>query len=38
MAGEQESLRDYHRLFGLLLADVFTGSPFEVEVELDLSI
>ncbi len=37
MAGEREVLRDWHRLFGLLLADFFTGSPFLVEVERDLS-
>src|SRR5438094_6478259 len=29
---------DYHRLFGLLLTDFFTGSPFVVELEKDLSI
>src|SRR5262245_27736713 len=28
---------DWHRLFGLLLADFFTDSPFVVEVEKDLS-
>ncbi len=28
---------DWHRLFGLLLADFCTGLPFEVEVEVDLS-
>jgi hypothetical protein len=38
MAGQQDSLRDWHRLFGLLLTDFFTGSPFEVEVERDLSV
>jgi hypothetical protein len=37
MAGDQEARRDWHRLFGLLLADVFTGSPFTVELERDLS-
>ena len=37
MAIEREELRDWHRLFGLLLADFFTGSPFAVEVERDLS-
>ncbi len=37
MAGEREALRDWHRLFGLLLTDFFTGSPFTVEVERDLS-
>jgi hypothetical protein len=31
-------LRDWHRLFGLLLTDFFTGSPFTVEVERDLSV
>jgi hypothetical protein len=37
MAIEREVLRDWHRLFGLLLTDFFTGSPFIVEVERDLS-
>jgi hypothetical protein len=36
MAVEGE-LRDWHRLFGLLLTDYFTDSPFTVEVERDLS-
>lgn len=34
---EPAVLRDWHRLFGLLLADFFTDSPFVVEVERDLS-
>jgi hypothetical protein len=38
MAVEKEALRDWHRLFGLLLTDFFTGSPFVVEVERDLSV
>jgi hypothetical protein len=38
MAMEREALRDWHRLFGLLLTDFFTGSPFVVEVERDLSV
>lgn len=38
MTGEREPLRDWHRLFGLLLTDFFTGSPFVVEVERDLSV
>jgi hypothetical protein len=29
---------DWHRLFGLTLVDLFTGSPFEVELEKDLSL
>jgi hypothetical protein len=29
---------NWHRLFGLLLADFFTGSPFVVELEKDLSV
>jgi hypothetical protein len=37
MAIGQNELRDWHRLFGLLLTDFFTGSPFTVEVERDLS-
>jgi len=28
---------DWHRLFGLVLTDFFTGSPFVVELEKDLS-
>ncbi len=38
MAIEREALRDWHRLFGLLLMDFFTGSPIVVEVERDLSV
>src|SRR5215472_327488 len=38
MAGGREVLRDWHRLFGLLLTDFFTGSPFVVDVERDLSV
>jgi len=38
MTIEQEALRDWHRLFGLLLMDFFSGSPFKVEVERDLSV
>jgi hypothetical protein len=38
LAVEKEALRDWHRLFGLLLTDFFTGSPFAVEVERDLSV
>jgi hypothetical protein len=37
MAAEKDALRDWHRLFGLLLTDFFTGSPFIVEIERDLS-
>jgi hypothetical protein len=37
MAIERDVLRDWHRLFGLFLIDFFTGSPFSVEVERDLS-
>jgi hypothetical protein len=33
-----ESFMDWHRLFGLLLTDFFTGSPFVVELEKDLAI
>ena len=29
---------DWHRMFGLTLVDLFTDSPFEVELEKDLSI
>jgi hypothetical protein len=38
MPDERQALRDWHRLFGLLLTDFFTGSPFTVEVERDLSV
>lgn len=34
---EATALRDWHRLFGLLLTDLFTDSPFVVEIERDLS-
>jgi hypothetical protein len=37
MTIDREALRDWHRLFGLLLSDFFAGSPFTVEVERDLS-
>jgi predicted Fe-S protein YdhL (DUF1289 family) len=37
MANARDALRDWHRLFGLLLTDFFTGLPFTVEVERDLS-
>ena len=37
MARQQDALRDWHRLFGLLLTDYFTDTPFTVEVERDLS-
>ncbi len=37
MASERDAFRDWHRLFGLLLTDFFTGLPFTVEVERDLS-
>jgi hypothetical protein len=29
---------NWHRLFGLLLTDFFTASPFIVELEKDLSL
>ena len=38
MAVEPDGLRDWHRLFGLLLMDFFTGSPFTVDIERDLSV
>src|SRR5205807_1865667 len=37
MSIDRDALREWHRLFGLLLTDFFTGSPFTVEVERDLS-
>ena len=33
----REALREWHRLFGLLLTDFFTGTGFIVDVERDLS-
>src|SRR5437764_12765525 len=38
MTVERQVLRDWHRLFGLLLTDFFSGSPFVVEVERELSV
>ena len=38
MTLEEDALHDWHRLFGLLLMDFFSGSPFKVEVERDLSV
>jgi hypothetical protein len=38
MTAEREEWRDWHRLFGLLLTDFFSDSPFTVEVERDLSV
>jgi hypothetical protein len=35
---EPEERTDWHRLFGLVLRDFFTGSPFEVDTEKDLSL
>lgn len=37
MSEERQRLREWHRLFGLLLTDFFADSPFEVELERDLS-
>jgi hypothetical protein len=37
MTAEREGLRDWHRLFGLLLTDFFADTPFTVDVERDLS-
>src|SRR6266702_5704211 len=37
MAVDRDALRDWHRLFGLLLTDFFADSPFTVEIERDLS-
>ena len=37
MPVEREALREWHRLFGLLLIDFFTDMPFAVDVERDLS-
>jgi hypothetical protein len=38
VAAERPTLRDWHRLFGLLLTDYFSDSPFIVELERDLSL
>ncbi|HYT92257.1 MAG TPA: hypothetical protein VEL76_26320 [Gemmataceae bacterium] len=38
MTVEGEALREWHRLFGLLLMDFFSGTPFAVDVERDLSV
>ena len=38
MTAERIPPQDWHRLFGLLLTDFFTDSPFSVEVERDLSV
>ena len=38
MDGQRQALRDWHRLFGLLLTDLFSGSSFVVEIEADLSV
>jgi hypothetical protein len=38
METERSSLRDWHRLFGAMMTDLFTGSPFVVEVERDVSM
>src|SRR5258707_1546542 len=37
-ASDEEISIDWHRLFGLILTDFFTGSPFRVELEKDLSL
>jgi hypothetical protein len=37
VTADRDALRDWHRLFGLLLTDFFTGLPFTVEVERDRS-
>src|SRR5262245_23148586 len=38
LAPPRGPVMDWHRLFGLLLTDFFTGSPFVVELEKDLSL
>ena len=35
---EEESMRNWHRLFGLALIDYFLDSPYVVELETDLSV
>lgn len=34
----KDRLTDWHRYFGLILADFFSGSDYQVEIELDLSL
>ena len=36
--GNSATIVDWHRLFGLTLMEVFAGSPFEVELEKELSL
>ena len=31
-------MTDWHRLFGLVLTDFFEETPFEVQMEVDLSV
>ena len=38
MKPDRDALREWHRLFGLLLKDYLSDSPFTVEVEHDLSV
>jgi hypothetical protein len=38
LADERPAFRDWHRPFGPLLTDYFTGSPFVIELKRDLSV
>jgi hypothetical protein len=38
MAAERDSLRDWHRLFGLTWMDFLQDTPIDVETEIDLSL
>lgn len=38
MADDQQTPHDWHRLFGMMMTDLFTGAPFAVELERDVSI
>jgi hypothetical protein len=37
-SGMDQEYRDWHRLFGVALMDLFSNSPFHVEIEKDLSL
>ena len=37
-ARNRQKMANWHRLFGLVLTDFFTGSPYIVELEKDLSL
>lgn len=37
MAKKRDAWRDWHCMFGLLVTDFFTGLPFDVDLERDMS-